>query len=273
MTSRLSLARYLDRIGYTGPLGLDLATLKAIHRAHLRAIPYENLDIHLGRPLSLDLEAQFAKLVLDRRGGWCYEMNGVLAWALGELGFRIRMVSGAVGRSSRGDQVDGNHLVLIGELDQLYLVDVGFGDGPLEPLPLVAGLHRLDWLEFRLVESAGRWVLHNHPFGGAPEFDFNLAPRSIPDFAAKCHELQTSPDSGFVKTTVCQRYEEDGLVSLRGAVLRTVTRAGQHERDVTSQDEYQGVLENRFGIHLAAARLERLWERVWARHLAWRATA
>lgn len=273
MTRRLSLARYLDRIGYNGSLDPDLETLTAIHRAHLRAIPYENLDIHLGRTLSLDLEAQFAKLVLDRRGGWCYEMNAVLAWALGELGIRIRMVSGAVGRSSRGDQVEGNHLVLIGELDQLYLVDVGFGDGPLEPLPLTPGRYRLGWLEFRLVESAGRWVLHNHPFGGAPEFDFTLAPRRIPDFAAKCHELQTSPDSGFVKTTVCQRYEDDGLVSLRGAVLRTVTRSGQHEQDVTSQDEYQGVLENRFGIHLTAAELDHLWERVWARHLVWRATA
>ncbi len=246
--------------------------MKAIHRAHLRTIPYENLDIHLGRPLSLDLGAQFTKLVLDRRGGWCYEMNGVLAWALGEIGFQIRMVSGTVGRSTRGDQAEGNHLVLIGELDQPYLVDVGFGDGPLEPLPLVPGPYRVGRFEFRLTESGGRWVLHNHPFGGAPEFDFTLEPRSLPDFASKCTELQTSPESGFVKTTVCQRYDGDALVSLRGAVLRTVTEAGQVERDLTGRTEYQTVLEQRFGIQLPAAKLDALWQRVWSRHLAWRAT-
>lgn len=272
MASPLSLARYLERLEYAGPLRPDLETLTAIHRAHLRSIPYENLDIHLGRTLSLDLEAQFRKLVLDRRGGWCYEMNGVLAWALGELGFRIRMVTGTVGRSTRGDQAEGNHLVLIGELDQPYLVDVGFGDGPLEPLPLMPGLYRIGRFDFRLTESGGRWVLHNHPFGGAPEFDFTLEPRRIPDFAAKCTELQTSPESGFVKTTVCQRYDGDDLVALRGAVLRTVTEAGLTERDLTSQAEYQAALEHRFGIQLPAAELGALWQNVWARHLAWRAT-
>ncbi len=266
-----SLTQYLARIGYAGPLRVDLDTLKAIHRAHLRTIPYENLDIHLGRTLSLDLETQFAKLVLDRRGGWCYEMNGVLAWALGEIGFQIRMVSGTVGRSARGDRAEGNHLVLIGELDQPYLVDVGFGDGPVEPLPLVPGSYRVGRFEFRLTESGGRWVLHNHPFGGAPEFDFTLEPRTIPDFATKSVELQTSSESGFVNTTVCQRYEGDGLVSLRGAVLRTITEAGQVERDLTGRAEYQTVLEQRFGIQLPAAELDLLWQRVWSRHLTWRA--
>ena len=271
MKSRPSLARYLDRIGYRGPGRADLETLTAIHRAHLRAIPYENLDIHLDRTLSLDLEAQFAKLVLDQRGGWCYEMNGILAWALGELGFKIRMVSGAGGRPSRGEEAEGNHLVLIGELDQPYLVDVGFGDGPLDPLPLVPDHYRIGFLEFRLAESGGRWVLHNHPFGGAPEFDFTLDPRQISDFAARCHELQTSPESGFVRLTVCQRYEGDDLVSLRGAVLRTVTRSGVSEQEVTSQGEYQQVLERRFGIRLSAAELRPLWARVRARHESWSA--
>ena len=199
-------------------------------------------------------------------------MNGLLAWALGELGFRIRMVAGTVGRAARGDQAEGNHLVLIGELDQRYLIDVGFGDGPLEPLPLVPGRYRIGWLEFQLAESGSRWTLRNHPFGGAPEFDFALDPRTIGDFAAKCHELQTSPDSNFVKATVCQRYEGDDFVSLRGAVLRTVTQAGLHEHDVTNMAEYQGVLERRFGIHLPGSELGSLWDRVWQRHLAWRAS-
>lgn len=77
-----------------------------------------------------------------------------------------------------------------------------------------------------------------------------LEPRRIPDFAVKCTELQTSPESSFVKTTVCQRYQGDDMVALRGAVLRTVTEAGLAEPEVTGRDEYQAVLEHRFGIRL-----------------------
>lgn len=85
----MEIGAYLERIGYTGECTITLQTLTAIHEAHLRAIPYENLDIHLGRTLSLDIEAIYDKIVTRRRGGWCYEMNGLLSWALRELGFAV----------------------------------------------------------------------------------------------------------------------------------------------------------------------------------------
>src|SRR5262249_28741334 len=187
-------------------------------RAHLRAIPYENLDIHLGRPLPLGADHAFEKLVVRERGGWCYEMNGLFAWVLETLGFTVRLVSGAVGRERHGDAVQGNHLVVL--VDQgatLTLADVGFGDGPLDPLPLVEGPHRSGGFEFRLERSGERWILHNHEHGGAPSFDFTLRPAPIESFRAKCHELQTSPTSGFVQKTVCQRYDGDVIWTLRGA--------------------------------------------------------
>ena len=96
------LRRYFARVGYTGSRETTLETLAGLHKAHLLTIPYENLDIHLGRPLSLDPSAIFARLVEARRGGWCYEMNGLFGCVLASMGFDVRFVSGAVDRVTRG---------------------------------------------------------------------------------------------------------------------------------------------------------------------------
>ena len=135
-----TLAAYLARIGYAGPIEPTTDVLYAVHRRHLLAIPYENLDIHLGRELSLNLPAIFDKIVTRRRGGWCYEMNGLLAWALREMGFDVTLLSGA----------EGKHLVLRVQLEQAWLADVGYGNGILEPLPLIEGEHTQHGFVFRL---------------------------------------------------------------------------------------------------------------------------
>ncbi|MGE0812882.1 MAG: arylamine N-acetyltransferase [Vicinamibacterales bacterium] len=265
------LGRYLARVGFDGRPAATLDTLRAIHRAHLHAIPYENLDIHLGRPLPLDREAAFHKLVDERRGGWCYEMNGVFGWVLESMGFDVRYVAGAAGRATSGDAAHDNHLVLIVTLDRPYVVDVGFGDGFLDPLPLEPGTYRQGFLEFRLSRDGDWWRMHNHAHGGADSFDFTLAPRDYASFAAKCHELQTSPASSFVKTTVCERFTPDGLVILRSATLREVTAEGARDRVVADAAEYVRVLRERFG--LAPPGIAALWPIVWRRHLAWQAAA
>src|SRR5688572_24693789 len=147
----MEIEAYLERIGYTGARDASAATLRGVHRAHLYAIPYENLDIHLGRPLGLDVPGIYQKLVSERRGGWCYEMNGLLAWALRELGFAVDLLAGAVPRASAGETADGNHLVLLVRLPEgPYLADVGFGDGFLEPLPLREGTTEQAGWRFRV---------------------------------------------------------------------------------------------------------------------------
>jgi N-hydroxyarylamine O-acetyltransferase len=263
------LLRYLHRIGHHGSVAPDLTTLRALHRAHLLAVPYENLDIHLGRTLTLDPADHFRKLVLEERGGWCYEMNGLFATVLDTIGFDVRRVAGAVGRETRGDSVEGNHLVLIVTLDRPWIADVGFGDGFLEPLPLEAGHYRQGFLEYRVEQHGDRWIVRNHEFGGADSFDFTLAPRVMGDFARQCLALQTSPDSGFVQKTVCQRFTSDGIVVLRGAIFRRITEGHVRDHVVATADEYETVLAEQFGIRLPEAR--ELFTRVWDRHLAWTA--
>jgi len=265
--SNEELNRYYARVGYDGVRAPTLETLAAIHRAHLLAIPYENLDIHLGRPLSLDRSAMFAKLVEARRGGWCYEMNGLFGSVLASMGFDVRHVSGAVDRATRGNDALDNHLVLIVTLDRLWIVDVGFGDGFLEPLPLEPGTYRQGFLEYRVRRDGEWWRVDNHAYGGADGFEFTLEPRTLETFAARCHLLQTSPASPFVQTTVCERFVPEGLVMLRGAVLREVSASGVATRTVQDADEYVQLLHDRFGLDLP--RMRALWPAVWARHLEW----
>ena len=267
--SRAELSRYFARIGYSGAHDTTLTTLRAVHRAHLLAIPYENLDIHLGRTITLDPEATFAKLVDERRGGWCYEMNGLLGRVLETLGFDVRYLSGAVGRATHGWRAQGNHLVLLVTLDRRWIADVGFGDGFLTPLPLEPGSYRQDFLQYRITRDGPRWRVHNHEFGGADGFDFTLTPRTLDAFAAQCHELQTSPESSFVTTTVCERFTPHGLVMLRGAVLRRVTAGGVTTETVGSADDYVRVLRDSFDLHLPE--MATRWLAIWERHLAWEA--
>src|SRR6185437_1352334 len=174
----MELQAYLDRIGYAGPVRPDLATLRAVHRAHLQAIPYENLDVQLGRPVTIDPARAYDKIVGCRRGGWCYEMNGLLGWALGEIGFSVTRMAGAAMRQERGDFTTGNHLVLRVDLPEEptpWIADVGFGDGILDPFPLRAAHLETEGHRFRLeAMDAGWWRFHNHEFGGAKSFDFTL---------------------------------------------------------------------------------------------------
>ncbi|MBI1256967.1 MAG: acetyltransferase [Chloroflexi bacterium] len=264
----MKLDAYLDRIDYHGTLEPTLATLTALHRAHLLSIPYENLDIHLGGYLSVDPDKMFDKLVTRRRGGWCYEMNGLFAWALRELGFEVTLLASNVQREFTGDGSQGTHLILRVDLDRPYLVDVGFGNGILEPLPLAAGQYQQGFFSYHLLRDGERWFFQNYPDGG-PGFVFTLQPHALPDFAERCHELQTSPESGFVKSTVCLRRTPAGIVALRGAVLRTTTEPGTTEQIVDNPATYEQVLNSQYDLHLPHDQLAPLWEKVWARHQVW----
>jgi N-hydroxyarylamine O-acetyltransferase len=265
----MELEAYFDRIGFSGQAQPDLATLTELHRRHLLAIPYENLDVQLGVPVTIAPEAAFEKIVGRRRGGWCYEMNGVFAAALDAIGFKVTRLAGAALRQIMGDGSIGNHLVLLVELGESggepWIADVGFGDGALEPFPLKAGAFRSGGYDFRLEALDDRWWrLHNHPFGGAASFDFGLDPADPAQLAARCDWLQSAPDSNFVLNAVVQRHTPEAVLQLRGRTLRRVRPGGVEQRLLGSSDEYLEVLARDFGLDLPEA--ARLWPRICARH-------
>lgn len=258
MTPRL--AAYLRRIEYDGSTDCTLATLRELHRAHLLAIPYENLDVQFGVPLSLDSAAIFDKIVLQQRGGWCYEMNSLFAWALRELGFDVSLIAAAAGRKERGSAAENNHLAILVHLDRPYLADVGFGNGFIAPLPLAEGTHSDGRFDFHLQRiEDGWWRFTNRPQSG-DTFDFRETPHGIEAFAEQNQWLQSAPQSPFVRNLVCHRFTGEGVMTLRGCVLTVFRPSGIHQEIVRSRDELARMLRERFAID--TPHVDALWERI-----------
>ncbi|HEY2752648.1 arylamine N-acetyltransferase family protein [Phenylobacterium sp.] len=262
----MDLEAYFERIGFREEPRPDLVTLKALHRAHLQAVPYENLDVQFGRPLTTDPAEAVEKIVARRRGGWCYEMNGVFGAALTEIGFKVTGMAGAAMRELMGDIMIGNHLVLLVEIDgQHWIADVGFGDGCQDPIPLRRSAINIGGYAFRLEALDERWWrFHNHEFGGARSFDFVVEPADPDLLAGRCEWLQQDPTSPFVLNLIVQRFRADTILQLRGRVFRTVTPRGVETRLLRSADELVAVLASDFGLDVPEA--AGLWPRVVARH-------
>ncbi|MFT6434270.1 MAG: N-hydroxyarylamine O-acetyltransferase [Candidatus Azotimanducaceae bacterium] len=261
----MRLEKYLKRINYSGPLNVDLETLNNIQRHHLLAIPYEDLDVQLGRPLTTNVVSAYDKIVNQGRGGWCYEMNGVLGWALEEIGFDIQRVCGGVNRAERGDEIMGNHLVLLANLGTTYVVDTGFGDGFLHPIPLEERAFTERGFEFKLEALAdGHWRFHNHEFGGAPSFDFKTEPADETQLENLCQHLQKYEQSPFVMVLIAQRFVADGYEIQLGRAARSITAKGVKTTLLNSADELQARLKTVFGLDVP--KTAELWPTIVERH-------
>jgi len=260
----VNLQAYLDRVKFTGKPKVDLDTLRRLHRGHVENIPYENLDVQFGREVSRNPEAIFDKLVTRRRGGWCYEMNGLLSWVLRDIGFDVTHMAGGVMRAAVGDDQVGNHLVLQVQLDRPYIADVGFGDGLIEPAPLDQGPVRQSLFAFALEDLGDDWWrFHNDPRGAAASFDFQSKRADEALLDDKCAWLQSSPVSPFVQNAVVQRHLPDGFAVMRGRILKTMG-ADVQTRQIESARDYAVTLERVFALSLPEA--EELWPKIDARH-------
>ena len=249
----IDVSAYLARIGYTGPTAPDPETLRAIHRAHLLSVPFENLDIPLKRRIVVDEGAFLRKIVDRRRGGFCYEMNGAFAALLRELGFRVTLLSARVPREDGSEGPEFDHLTLRVDLEKPWLADVGFGDCFLEPLRLEVGAEQLqDGRSYRIADAdGGLEVERTEPDGTwKTQYRFTLQPRRLEDFAPMCHYHQTSPQSPFTRKRVCSMATPEGRITLSDMKL-VVTRNGRkEERPLGSEEEIQTVLRETFGVVL-----------------------
>lgn len=260
----MDIAAYLHRIGFTRSVRPDLATLDALHRAHLEAIPFEDLDVQLGRPVTQDIEAVFDKIVRRKRGGWCYEMNGLFGWVLQEIGFDVTRMAGGVMRDTSGDTHVGSHLCLLVRLPKPYLVDVGFGGSMVAPLPLVLG-ERTDapFVVGLTKTDDGYWRFGETVGDGAP-FTFDFCGSDEAALADRCAWLQSNPASPFVQNLVAQRRVGETHITLRGRTVTRLDARGATSSTLQSADELLQTLRDQFGIDEPEA--ASLWPRICARH-------
>jgi len=263
--------RYFERIGYDGSADVTLETLAGIIRAHVLAIPFDNIDVQLGVPLDTDPDRAFDKLVTRRRGGWCYEQNGVLGAMLDELGFDVTRVVAGVMQHVRGDRVFGNHLSLVVTIDaDRWIADAGFGSSLLAPIPLQAGKATQLPFDLRLEHiNNRRWRLWQTTAGKDDvAFDLFDEPADEQRLSTLCATLQTAPESTFVNDFLLQFRTPDEHHALRGRKLSRYRRDGVTERTLASVDDFRDVLRGVYRIDIPHA--ETLWSNICKRHEAMR---
>jgi N-hydroxyarylamine O-acetyltransferase len=250
----LNIKAYLERINYQGPLAPTVETLRELQVAHLLAVPFENLSIHAREPIVLEDEALFTKIVERKRGGFCYEANGLFAALLRELGFDVVMLSAGVANAEGGFGPDFDHMALMVTLDQRWLVDVGFGDSFLEPLRLDERGEQVEGERaYRILEDGAHLILAQRVDGEEwkAQYRFTLEPHVYADYAGMCTYHQTSPQSHFTRARICSRATSEGRITLSEMRLITTSKNGiRHERILTSREERADILREQFGIEM-----------------------
>lgn len=275
----MDIEAYFERIGYQNSRNkLDLQTLTAILQHQIRAIPFENLNIHCGESMELNLETIFDQIVRKKRGGWCLQVNHLLYWALTKMGFETTMLGGYVFNTAANKYSSGMiHLlvqVTIGDKD--YIVDAGFGRSyqVWEPLELTSGKDQPQVPAiFILTEENGTWYLDqirrehyipNEEFVNSDLLDknkyrkiysFTLEPRTIEDFVHVNTYFQTSSTSVFVSTSVCSLQTSEGVSCLVGFTFMSRKFSYKDNVDLVefkkvNEDEMEDVLKTTFGISL-----------------------
>jgi N-hydroxyarylamine O-acetyltransferase len=249
----MNIDGYLERMNYNGPRDVSAETLRALQVAHLMSVPFENLSIHSGEPIVLDEDALYTKIIDQRRGGFCYECNGLFAGLLRALGFDVAMLAAGVARADGSFGPIFDHMALMVTLNDRWLVDAGFGDSFLEPLLLdTRSDQQQGTRSFRLIAEDGHLVLmrRNEGEDWQPQYRFTLQPYTFPDYEEMCQFHQTSPDSHFTKGLICSRATEDGRITLSD--MRFITTSGpqrlRDEQTLASRAEYDRILRDQFGV-------------------------
>jgi N-hydroxyarylamine O-acetyltransferase len=250
----MNVQTYLDRINYDGPLEPTAEALRRLQVAHLLAVPFENLSIHAREPIVLNDEALFRKIVSRRRGGFCYELNGLFAALLRATGFEVVMQSAQVANADGHFSPDFDHMVLMVTIDEPWLVDVGFGDSFVEPLLLNERDSQVQGdRAYRVVVDGERLlVMQRNEVGTSdewkPQYRFTLKPYQYSDYAERCEYQQISPLSHFTKTRICSRLTPRGRITLSDMRFITTEGSARSERPVATQEEYADILREHFGI-------------------------
>jgi len=228
----MNIQQYLERINYVGSINLTFEVLSQLQKMHLMNVPFENLDIH--NNTKIDLTNLFDKIVTRKRGGFCYELNGLFYELLKEIGFSITMVSARVYDSKKDYSPEFDHMALIVKIENdNYLVDVGFGEFSLYPIKIElnketndpAGIFRIETFDeyYKVVEkrnTQGKFI---------PEYIFSENARQIEEFQDRCNYHQTNNESHFMQKRICSLPTKNGRTTLTGDTLKITENGDERE--------------------------------------------
>ena len=253
----MELDRYFKRIGFKGSTEPNTQTLYDLHLAHMLAVPFENLDISLQRPIQINEQAIWKKIVLNNRGGFCYELNGLFAWLLKQIGFDVKYLNARV--FNRTGELGSNfdHLTLLvqipGQSDR-WLADVGFGDSFTEPLRLDKQDQQIQGLRaYRLEQTSDGYILWQKDYAGnwKKQYFFDLQPHHFPEeYLAGCQYHQTSSNSSFTQGSIISIATPNGRITLEKSKFIVTENGKRTEWDAANKTEYQSLLKEHFNVIL-----------------------
>lgn len=242
---------YLERLGLDSELH-DLNFLKKIHKAHLLNIPFENLDIHYHKKIMLDIQRIFQKVIREKRGGFCYELNGLMYHLLSNLGYECRLLSAKVnGKEGWGQDFD--HMIVLVELNnEKWLVDVGFGNLFVEPKKLVLNVPQLDYNYYYKFETDpdDNWILKKSRDNSTYNtiYMFDLKPHELIEFLPMCNFHQESEKSMFTQNKLITQLFRNGRITLTDRKLKLELNGEIDEKPIMNEDEFISKLEQYFHI-------------------------
>ena len=247
---------YLRRLQLAGEPGLNAVGLRKLQERHLLTVPFENLDIVVGKSLSLELEDILAKIVDRRRGGLCYELNAAFCWLLRSLGFEVKILSARVANSAGEWSIPFDHMCLEVRLEKSWLVDVGFGDGFVHPLDLDDGneIKQRGGI-FQLVDDADAKILQRYDRSAMkfmPLYRFGRESCRLEDFREACRHHETAEDSKFRKSSLVMMAAPDGRIMLSDEMLVLIRNARRDEYPIANQDAFKYELKRLFGVSLVS---------------------
>lgn len=251
----MDLQKYLNRINISHDIKPDFDSFRLLHRQHMYNVPFENLDIHSGRKIILDKDKLVHKIVDEKRGGFCYELNGAFKELLSSAGYDVKYVSAGVINKEGSFSPDFDHMALLVEIEKVkYLADVGFGDSFIEPLKFNPEEIQKDTAGyFKISESneKGFYILFRSEEGKNfnPQYKFSVVPRRLEEYETMCEFNQTSPESSFTQKVICSKATETGRISLSDLKL-IMTENGVKKQTEITEAEFHSLLNRHFGIIL-----------------------
>ena len=240
----MDIEAYLRRIHYEGSRRPSRTTLRNLHRQHLFTVPFENLDIPMGVPIRLEPHLLYEKIVVRGRGGFCYELNGLFGELLAAMNFRVHRLSARVRREGGGFGPEFDHMLLKVELEESWLVDVGFGDSFVDPIVLRSGeANQVNGHRYVVLPKGEDWeLLREDEKGRVPLYVFHDHPHTLGEYQQMCNFHQSSPESHFTRSWICSRATPEGRITLANMRLIVNDEAGHEETELSTESELRRCL-------------------------------
>ncbi|WP_237274444.1 arylamine N-acetyltransferase family protein [Tenacibaculum ovolyticum] len=250
----MNVQKYLDRINFERTIDVSQECLFQLQKSHLLSVPFENLDIHYGNKINLNINNIYQKVVINKRGGFCYELNGLFYQLLKNLGFNVKLISAQVHIKDNEYSPEYDHLAIIALIDgEEFLVDVGFGKFSLEPLKVELDLEILDSFgKFQFSRCKSNFFRISEIKKGKlyPSYIFTTKERELSDFRKRCHFHQTDKHSHFKRRKLISIAETKGRITLTDNQLK-ISNLGVEKVINFGEEVFEDKLEKYFNIKIS----------------------